>query len=536
MANASLDPSDPNGSKKFILTQTFLNPNPDRSDISPDAFGTEIALDGDQVLIGARFDDTFGDGSGAAYLFDAATGNLTQTFSYSELDDGDTFGTGVAIDGDEVLVAASDENDFGSDGTAFLFNAANGELNQTFLNPGGPFFGASAVALEDNKVLIGAVQNNTFGEESGAAFLFDTVSGNLTQTFFDPNPNAGDNFGSSVAIDGNNLLISAAADSTLGNNSGTVFLFDAVSGNLKQTFLNPNPDADDFFGVSIDIYEDKVLIAARLDDTFGDDSGAAYLFDANTGNLLQTFSPPNPVGSEFFGVSVAIDGDKVLIGAWGDDTSGEDSGAAFLFDAVSGNLIQSFFEPNPRADSVFGFSVAIDGDSLLIGAPGPSEGENDSGIVYLFEPITLNIIEGTSGKDVLVGTADNDHILGLSGKDLLIGKAGNDILEGGVGKDKLFGSRGDDILDGGADNDLLLGGRGNDKFVLRKGDGLDKIFDYRDGVDSFLLADNLAFEDLTITQSLGRSVISITDTNEDLAVLFRVNANDIGAEDFSAVP
>ena len=71
--------------------------------------------------------------------------------------------------------------------------------------------------------------------------------------------------------------------------------------------------------------------------------------------------------------------------------------------------------------------------------------------------------------------------------------------------------------------------------MLREGDGRDTIFDYRDGTDSFFLADGLAFEDLTITQGIGQSVISVTDTSEDLAALFGVNANDLGAEDFSTL-
>ncbi|MDJ0596252.1 MAG: calcium-binding protein [Pleurocapsa sp. MO_226.B13] len=119
--------------------------------------------------------------------------------------------------------------------------------------------------------------------------------------------------------------------------------------------------------------------------------------------------------------------------------------------------------------------------------------------------------------------------------DLLEGGAGNDNLLGNSGNDLLVGGADDDLLDGGAGDDRLFGGTDADQFVLREGDGRDTIFDYRDGTDSFLLADGLAFEDLTITQGIGQSVISVTDTSEDLAALFGVNANDLGAEDFSTL-
>ncbi len=135
----------------------------------------------------------------------------------------------------------------------------------------------------------------------------------------------------------------------------------------------------------------------------------------------------------------------------------------------------------------------------------------------IVELTVTKLITGTNGSDILLGTADNDKLKGLNGDDFL------------------FGFADDDVLDGGADDDKLFGGRGDDQFVLREGDGLDTIFDYRDGTDSFLLDDGLAFEDLTITQGLGKTVISVTETSEELASLLGVDANVIGAEDFTTL-
>ncbi len=139
------------------------------------------------------------------------------------------------------------------------------------------------------------------------------------------------------------------------------------------------------------------------------------------------------------------------------------------------------------------------------------------------------------GDDRLFGLAGNDTLDGGAGRDNLFGSDGYDSLLGGDGQDFLVGGRGDDLLDGGAENDLLFGGRDVDQFVLREGDGLDTIVDYRDGTDFFLLAGSLAFEDLTLTQGFGQTVISVTETSEELAALLGVDANDIGAEDFSTL-
>ena len=100
---------------------------------------------------------------------------------------------------------------------------------------------------------------------------------------------------------------------------------------LLQTFDDPTVTTGDYFGRSVAIDGDNVLIGARLDDTNGTDVGQAHLFDAATGNLLQTFNDPTVTGADFFGFSVALDGDNVLIGAHGDSTNGLLVGQAHLF-------------------------------------------------------------------------------------------------------------------------------------------------------------------------------------------------------------
>ncbi|MCC5973489.1 MAG: Hint domain-containing protein [Rubellimicrobium sp.] len=85
---------------------------------------------------------------------------------------------------------------------------------------------------------------------------------------------------------------------------------------------------------------------------------------------------------------------------------------------------------------------------------------------------------GTSGHDVIDGSADPDEIHGLEGDDSLYGHGGDDLLYGGDGDDMLAGGAGDDLLDGGAGDDTLWGGSGADTFVFRDGYGHDVIMDF----------------------------------------------------------
>jgi hypothetical protein len=244
------------------------------------------------------------------------------------------------------------------------------------------------VAISGNRVLIGAHADDTNGPNVGQVFLFDAATGTLLQTFDDPTVTSSDRFGNSVAISGNNVLIGAHADDTNGADVGQAYLFDAATGNLLHTFDDPTPTNRDLFGVAVAIDGNNILIGAYGDDTNGTEVGQAHLFDAATGALLQTFNDPTASTSDWFGHSVAIDGNGILIGARHDDTSGNNVGQAHLFDAVTGGLLRTFDDPTVTGEDRFGHSVAIDGNNVLIGAASDDTNGTDVGQAHLFDAIT----------------------------------------------------------------------------------------------------------------------------------------------------
>ena len=271
----------------------------------------------------------------------------------------------------------------------------------------GDQFGIS-VAIDGNHVLIGARFDDSNGLNVGQAHHFDVTTGVLLRTFNDPTVTTADNFGVSIAIDGNNVLIGASGDDTSGVNVGQAHLFDATTGMLLQTFNDPTVTTADFFGFSVAIDGSNVVISGVGDDTNGGNVGQAHLFDATTGVLLRTFNDPTITNADNFGVSVAIDGNNVLIGASGDDTNGSAVGQAHLFDATTGVLLQTLIDPTPTVADQFGISVTIDGSNALIGASGDDTNGGGVGQAYLFasasaaEPSTLVImIAGLIGLGTL---------------------------------------------------------------------------------------------------------------------------------------
>jgi hypothetical protein len=196
---------------------------------------------GDNLLVGDDLDDTKGPNAGAAHLLDGSTGELLRTFYPPVLGRGHGFGIGVAALGNNVLIAEK----------SFRPSRAEG----------------------------------------GMVYLFDGVTGELLRTFQNPQPVVDDGFGQSVATVGGNVLVGAAHAHANGLNVGAAYLFDASSGKLLHTFLNPTPGWDDLFGLTVAALGGNVVVSAPLDDTAGIDGGAVYLFEGGTSADFQAREP-----------------------------------------------------------------------------------------------------------------------------------------------------------------------------------------------------------------------------------------------------
>jgi len=241
----------------------------------------------------------------------------------------------------------------------------------------------------------------------------------LSETF--DSPSGGGEFGSSVALDGGQVLVGDPFVST----SGIIFagqaqLFDAATGNLLRTFDDPVPTLNDRFGASVALQDGQVLVGDPEDNTNGSNVGQAHLFNAATGALLQTFDDPTPnsgtVAGGRFGFSVALDSDQVLIGERIDDSNGSAVGQAHLFDAATGSLLQTLDDPTPTTSDNFGYSVALDGGQALVGAPFDDTNSNNGGQAHLFTAATTTTPIPVPSTIALLGA-------GLFGAGLL-GSAG----------------------------------------------------------------------------------------------------------------
>ncbi|WP_254173309.1 Calx-beta domain-containing protein [Planktothrix pseudagardhii] len=326
-------------------------------------------------------------------------------------------------------------------GIAYLFDLTTQQPTLTFRNPspsaGNSFFGESVTTILGDNVIIGAPQDNSLAPNSGAVYAFSTTTGTPYLVLNNPTPDVFDLFGYSVAIIGNNIIVGAPNDSTLVPGGGTVYLLDGNTGQLLQTFFNPNPQPNDFFGASVAaVGGDRILIGApaSLTPGGGQQPGEAYIFDSVTGQLLQTFRNPNP-GLDNFGYSVAWSGigRDILIGAPGDDSGGINTGTTFLLDGITGAVLQTYNAPQIEDNNQFGQALSLIGNDVLIGSPG--YGLANLGGTFRYELRTGNLLQ--TYLSPVTDNSDTDLNFGAS-----VTSVGNVILVGVPGLDTTLASVG----------------------------------------------------------------------------------------------
>jgi hypothetical protein len=201
---------------------------------------------------------------------------------------------------------------------------------------------------------------------------------------------AGDLFGYSVAIDGDRALVGALGDDDNGSSSGSVYVFQWNGGAwVEQAKLLASDGANfDHFGNAVALDGDTALVGAFGDDDNGSSSGSVYVFQWSGSAWVQEAKliASDGAAGDLFGGSVAIDGDTALVGASGDDDSGSTSGSAYVFHWNGSAWVEQakLLASDGAAGDSFGGSVAIDGDTAVISARTDDDNGSNSGSAYMF--------------------------------------------------------------------------------------------------------------------------------------------------------
>ena len=381
------------------LTRTLINTQAKIS--GGNYFGSAVSLYGDNLIVGAKGNNVNGDKNGQAMIYNVISGQLLHTLSFPGSDANNTFfGESVGI-GETYAIVGSGSADEGSDnfaGSVYIYNVASGVLEHTIASPttygtNNDLFG-EAVAIDGNYAVAGAKNEDTFfHDNTGIAYIINASTGAVAHTLANPVGAIGAYFGKSVAVSGTNVVVGAN-----GYTAGAVYIFSATTGSLIRTISNPQGASNNHeFGYSVAIDGNYLVVGAPLEDVSGvANTGRAYVFNVTSGVLVHTLENPNVYGTgeaDEYGLAVAISGDRLIVSSYKeDDAGGTSSGAAYVYSVSTGTLLKTLTNPNQVGTSendFFGWSCAINSNRMAIGAMGENEDlapyySADHGRTYVF--------------------------------------------------------------------------------------------------------------------------------------------------------
>ena len=354
---------------------------------------------------------------------------------------GDEFGSAVAVQGNVAVVGAPGDASAGfGTGAAYVFEktTTGWQLQQKLIAQDASshsFFGTS-VAIDNDRIVVGAYGDPNVDVGAGAAYVFVRVGTNWTPEakLIGSENSAFDSFGISVAIKGDRIVCGAFGNSDANQSEvGSAYVFRRIQGLwLQEQELTASDGASlARFGLSVTMNDDTVVVGADGDAELGFYSGAVYVFtfDGSTWIQQQKLHAQDPSESASFGFHVAMDGDTLVVGAPQDAVGNHTLGAAYVFTRRSEGWLQDrkLVAKDSDAFDGFGLRVAINGDRIAVGSWRDSDAVIDAGAAYVY---TRNGQSGWSLHEKLFASdaAQNDSF------GIAVAVSNNTVLVGAIGK------------------------------------------------------------------------------------------------------
>ncbi|MDP6052656.1 MAG: FG-GAP repeat protein, partial [Candidatus Latescibacteria bacterium] len=425
-------------------------------------FGASVFMDGDNVIIGAYNADTGnGTDSGAAYVYvrDTVTDNfiLQQTLVPADGTPGDFFGWSVAVDGAYAVIGAQNDDENGQvSGSAYIYKFNGTQwVKQIKLTPDdvGEFdYYGSSVSISGPYAIVGAIQHTgPFVNGPGAVYVYkrvgDTWSPHATLTA----PEIGQGyFGTSVDIDDPYAIVGASHDDENGPYSGSAYIYvrDGETWSMQtKVYGKQDVEVYDYFGESVAISGDFAAVGAIGLKPGSLGNGYVHIFgrDGTNWNFAQELSGDAGFGQDYFGKSIAMEGDDLIVGGQHTTVDGYwRAGAAYIFTRSGGSeslsLQQKLMVSDADTSDVFGWAVSINGDLAVVGAPGRDDNGTDSGSSYVYvrtgttwnqefmitasdasENDNFGLAVATDGVNIIVGSVNQGFISGNAESSLAAG-------------------------------------------------------------------------------------------------------------------
>ncbi len=399
-------------------------------------FGQNVAISGDKFVVGSGLD---GQGNAANIIYIFSWNDVTQTWDDTVISVSDvqsSWSNYLDISGDVVVGGDKGDDSSGvSGGGVHVYQWSGAEWQETILTASdaqaGDQFGWTT-AIDGDRIVVGARYDDDSGTDAGSAYIYEWNGSSWDETKLLASDGANlDAFGSSVAIDGDRVVVGARLGDVLGDSSGSAYVYSWNDGGWDETKLTASDASEnDYFGGSVAIDGDIIVVGASGDDDNGENSGSVYIYRWNGETWEETkLTASDGQANDNFGWSVAVadgDTDTIIVGAHDFDCNGPDSGCAYLYQWNGISWIESKFSAvDVQANDNFGWSLDIDGETIVVGSRKDDAAGDDSGSAYLFELDTVidstppnvpaDLVETILGDEVLLDWSDSVDASGGTG-------------------------------------------------------------------------------------------------------------------------
>jgi hypothetical protein len=309
------------------------------------------------------------------------------------------FGGAVALSGDSAAIGAPNAfltTSGASQGAAYVFVRSGTAWSQQALLSAndaaiGDMLGAS-IAIDADTIVAGVPLRDDLGADSGAAYVFVRSGTTWSQQakLLASGGAAGDQFGTSVSLQGDTLTVGAPRKDGADLDMGATYVFVRSGSSWTQQALLTASDAavGDGFGRSVCVTGDALVIGASQKDEHGIDSGAAYVFTRSATTWTQQAKLVPGDGRSFaaFGRAVSMVSGAILVGACQDKGAGPSSGSAYLFVGAGPSWTQAskWTSATSAAGDFFADSVSLSGAAAVLGSPFSDEVGTNTGTAYVF--------------------------------------------------------------------------------------------------------------------------------------------------------
>ena len=315
---------------------------------------------------------------------------------------GDSLGIGVGVDGLTCVAGAlASDLAVGEGGAAYVFVSEDGQswTQAAALTPSTPDPGAQygrSVAVAGDVVMVGATQDDAAATLGGAVYVYERDEGGPgawgeVQRLIPDDVDELDQFGFDVDIEGDWAIVGSPGDDDAGGNAGAAYLFRRLGDGTwsqEQKLVPGEISALADAGWSVAIDGDTAVVGARRDDSGASNAGSAFVYRlvGDAWEPVTKLYSDDLEPSDWFGESVAVSGDVIVVGARNEDELGGSAGAAYVFERDAGGpeawgQTAKLLADDGIGGDLFGESVAVEGDRVLVGAPNAA---NDRGRLYEF--------------------------------------------------------------------------------------------------------------------------------------------------------